>query len=58
MRYLVSINYEKYLFDSATTADTFAALAKNHIVNSGRTKDVVTVDYLTDQEAEEYEKRN
>lgn len=58
MRYLVKINYQEFIFDEHNTAESFAALAKNHIVNSDGTKDTVCTEYLTDQEAEEYEKRN
>ena len=58
MKYVVKINYTAFLFDDNNTADTFAAIAKNHIVNTDGTKDTVTNEYLTDQEAQEYEKRN
>ena len=58
MRFLVSINYTDFMFDDPTTADKFAAIAKRHIVNKDGQKDKVTTEYLTNEEALEYEKGN
>ena len=55
MFFLVTINYEQFLFDSSGTADTFAALAKNNIVNVDGKKDIVTTEYLTDEEAKQWQ---
>ena len=54
MKFLVTVNYEQFLFDHAGTADTFAALAKEHIVNVDGKKDTVITEYLTDEEAKKW----
>ena len=58
MKYLVSVNYTEFLFDDENTANNFAAIAKNHIVNKDGKKDTVINEYLTDEEAAEHEERN
>ena len=54
MYFLVTVNYEQFIFDNAGTADSFAALAKNYIVNVDGKKDKVTTEYLTNEEAKEW----
>ena len=59
MKYLVNISFLEFLFDEHGTADTFAAVAKAHYVDKNDEKPVkVYTDYLTDEEAAEYEKGN
>ena len=58
MKFLVKVNYTAFLFDDENTADKFAAIAKSHIVNTDGKKDTVLNEYLTDEEATEYEARN
>ena len=58
MKYKVTINYQEFIFSDRNTADTFAAIAKEHIYSADGKKDTVTNEYLTDEEAAEYEKGN
>lgn len=59
MTYRVNLNYVKFDFDDHITADTFAALAKEKY--SGGFYDGkmdVTVEYLTENEAEQAQEGN
>ena len=49
----------EFLFDEHSTAGNFAAVAKAHYVDKKDNKPVnVHTEYLTDEEAAEYETRN
>lgn len=58
MKYLVSVNYMEFVFDNHSTADSFAELSKTYHNDDNGKPAKVTVEYLTDKEAAEHEKRN
>lgn len=52
MYFLVTINYQKFLFDDSSTADKFAAIAKAHIVDDPLNN--VSIEYITNEEAKKW----
>ena len=52
MYFLVTLDYQRFLFNDASTADKFAAIAKSHKI-SDATVDV-TIEYLTEEEAKKW----